>query len=1275
MSSRAWVTLATNDSYGLGALVLAHSLRRVGSSYPAVVLITPSVTDPMRERLGGVFAEVITVDVLDSQDAAHLALLQRPELGITFTKIHCWNLTQYEKCVFLDADTLVVQNCDELFEREQLSAAPDVGWPDCFNSGVFVFSPSVDTFTKLIAFAQERGSFDGGDQGLLNSFFSDWARGDINKHLPFLYNVTSAAFYSYLPALKHYGQNLKIIHFIGAAKPWLQQFNFESGSVDAPDHIRGFLQLWWDLFVGQVHSQLDTGMVEVADTHEGPPALPPHDVGQQFHYQPTPDPESEFTWHHPVTETKEEIRKKEIDITEFFDPWTIYRGHIPPNTKEEVSHHEELARIDDHEEIRKYAWEYQAQGPPPTYTEHNPNHDRQHYTDNWQHNIQHGHRQDQQQHQSHWHQEHDHNWGRHDNHNQNYDQHTHAHHSHDHHDQQGHHHDHHTHHSQDCHDHHSPVHYDHYGHHSQDQYVHHGHDHNDHHGDDNQHHHSHDNQHHHSHDHHYHHSSENYEHHNQGHYDHHSHQTHDYHHKSHDHYQQPTHITENTSHIQHIESVYRIDDQRHDHNYHDNSDTNAQNFHAIHKVLEQHVQEKKVKKRSRRRRLHRIDVYKERIMNGEVSGSESDVSEDIMPRHPYDGFYLRHRVTVDARGRKVCSHEVPPTPSPSPPPDSPVHDDLLLPEEEPIPMDTNVSDEQSGVAGNLARVLPGAAGQREALDELSRRQGWEAGNIDYMGADSFANIWAKISQTLSKPRTSPPKQSPPREATPQPAPEQVVVQSGEVVQEPVAEQVEVAKEAVPAESAAPAAEEAAPAPLLTSHWPAEPEPAPVETAPAPVEAAAPVEASPAPVEAAPAPVEAAPAPVEAAPAPVEAAPAPVEAAPAPVEAAPAPVEAAPAPVEAAPAPVEAAPAPAPVEAIPAPVEAAPAPVESAAAPAEVVPTTVEAVSAPAEAPVEAAPAAADVAEVPVTVEAVTPAEAPAPVAEVPVTVESAAPVEAAAPAQEPVAAPEVAPPSEVPVSVEAIVPEVSAPAVVAPAEAPAAAAVQSEAPKTPEAVNVAQKTEDSPVQSSPALSASDSPPLANTPSKEEAAPLAPAAKSEERRKPAGKLKLSPPAAADPLPTPDSELEDAAALASDIIARELLTPTVTAASPPVAESPAAPENSRLAVEEPEVPTPPVGAVSLAQIGVKVPPKGKSTTAAQIESSITETVTPPTPDAPTAPETPATPTPAPSPAQPSPPSDAPKKKIVKKVVKKDKEGAAGGDAPVPPPRKKEKKPKEK
>ena len=55
----------------------------------------------------------------------------------------------------------VIKNVDELFEREELSAAPDAGWPDCFNSGVFVFRPSLDTYKSLLQFAVDFGSFDG----------------------------------------------------------------------------------------------------------------------------------------------------------------------------------------------------------------------------------------------------------------------------------------------------------------------------------------------------------------------------------------------------------------------------------------------------------------------------------------------------------------------------------------------------------------------------------------------------------------------------------------------------------------------------------------------------------------------------------------------------------------------------------------------------------------------------------------------------------------------------------------------------------------------------------------------------------------------------------------------------------------------------------------------------------------------------------------------------------------------------------------------------------
>ncbi|XP_066255022.1 glycogenin-2-like isoform X2 [Euwallacea similis] len=267
MGGFAWVTLATNDSYSLGALVLAHSLKEVGTAHQTAVLVTPGVTSAMRDKLTSVFNVVQEVNILDSRDEANLRLLKRPELGITFTKLHCWRLTQFEKCVFLDADTLVLQNSDELFEREELSAAPDVGWPDCFNSGVFVYRPSLNTYEKLIQFALERGSFDGGDQGLLNLFFADWAQKDISRHLPFIYNVCSTACYSYLPAFKQFGANAKIIHFIGAVKPWLQYFNTETKRVhpsgDA-SHLTEFLQRWWDIFCSFIHPVLSPAMAGLA---------------------------------------------------------------------------------------------------------------------------------------------------------------------------------------------------------------------------------------------------------------------------------------------------------------------------------------------------------------------------------------------------------------------------------------------------------------------------------------------------------------------------------------------------------------------------------------------------------------------------------------------------------------------------------------------------------------------------------------------------------------------------------------------------------------------------------------------------------------------------------------------------------------------------------------------------------------------------------------------------------------------------------------------------
>ncbi|XP_019871309.2 proteoglycan 4 isoform X1 [Aethina tumida] len=305
MGGFAWVTLATNDSYSLGALILAHSLKQVGTSQQLAVLVTPGVTNAMRDKLRSVFDLVQEVNILDSKDEANLRLLKRPELGVTFTKLHCWRLTQFDKCVFLDADTLVLQNCDELFEREELSAAPDVGWPDCFNSGVFVYRPSNETYEKLVQFALEKGSFDGGDQGLLNLYFSDWAHKDISKHLPFIYNMCSTACYSYLPAFKQFGGNAKIIHFIGPAKPWLQYFDSETRTVSPSgglQHLQHVLQRWWDIFCEKIHPTLSREMAprqrkqssSIIPNSPSPKNPEIHDFSSPDDYQNVWDPWDEY---------------------------------------------------------------------------------------------------------------------------------------------------------------------------------------------------------------------------------------------------------------------------------------------------------------------------------------------------------------------------------------------------------------------------------------------------------------------------------------------------------------------------------------------------------------------------------------------------------------------------------------------------------------------------------------------------------------------------------------------------------------------------------------------------------------------------------------------------------------------------------------------------------------------------------------------------------------------------------------------------------------------
>ena len=241
----AFATLVTNAEYGLGAAVLGQRLRDFNTQYSTVVMVTSSVPEATLQLLARVWDTVLTIPELNSNDAASLALLQRPELGVTFSKLHVWKLTEFKKVVFLDADTMPLCNIDDLFLYNELSACPDAGWPDCFNTGLFVLTPSIATYESIIKMAAEEGTFDGGDQGLLNSYFNSWAHTDISKHIPFVYNVNPNASYTYLPAYRKFSQDVKNIHFLGAAKPW--HYQAQDGVIigaNVAQHLRQFLEQW-----------------------------------------------------------------------------------------------------------------------------------------------------------------------------------------------------------------------------------------------------------------------------------------------------------------------------------------------------------------------------------------------------------------------------------------------------------------------------------------------------------------------------------------------------------------------------------------------------------------------------------------------------------------------------------------------------------------------------------------------------------------------------------------------------------------------------------------------------------------------------------------------------------------------------------------------------------------------------------------------------------------------------------------------------------------------
>jgi alpha-N-acetylglucosamine transferase len=215
-------------------------LRDNGTKAKLVALYTPDTLQYATiKELQSVYDEIIPVQTATNHTPANLWLMDRPDLISTFTKIELWRQTQFKRIVYIDCDVVAVRAPDELLTLEEdFAAAPDVGWPDIFNSGVMVLRPNLQDYYALKALAERGISFDGADQGLLNMHFRNWHR------LSFTYNCTPSANYQYIPAYKHFQSTISLIHFIGAQKPW----NLPRQVLPVESPYNQLLGRWWAIY-------------------------------------------------------------------------------------------------------------------------------------------------------------------------------------------------------------------------------------------------------------------------------------------------------------------------------------------------------------------------------------------------------------------------------------------------------------------------------------------------------------------------------------------------------------------------------------------------------------------------------------------------------------------------------------------------------------------------------------------------------------------------------------------------------------------------------------------------------------------------------------------------------------------------------------------------------------------------------------------------------------------------------------------------------------------
>ena len=245
-SDRAFVTLVTNADYALGARALLRSIVLSGTEADICVLHT-DVAAVHLAPLSALGARLVRCELLPTSpafNATHAREALHGRAAFTkgekppfhtpldnFAKLRLWQL-DYARVVFIDADALVLQNVDKLFDYPEFCAAPNVyeSLADFhrMNSGVFTARPSQATYRDMLARLDVPGVFwRRTDQSFLQEYFPDW------HGLPVFCNMLQYVWFA-MPQLWRW-RDIKILHF-QYEKPWQDHAK--------ADQLRPLIELW-----------------------------------------------------------------------------------------------------------------------------------------------------------------------------------------------------------------------------------------------------------------------------------------------------------------------------------------------------------------------------------------------------------------------------------------------------------------------------------------------------------------------------------------------------------------------------------------------------------------------------------------------------------------------------------------------------------------------------------------------------------------------------------------------------------------------------------------------------------------------------------------------------------------------------------------------------------------------------------------------------------------------------------------------------------------------